>query len=776
MRSLESRFITLSLLFLLVVQIIAFLPLKYAIESQARLTIESELANSERTIQLLLEQQSSKRIDAVTEFTATTEFVNAVNSADPAHIATVLNAKSKQLNADMSLITSSQGRYNDGVDGQHVTAQFKQASRDLIAGAQQPGYASAIWVSGHTLSQLIGVAFKTANATGWLVMALPLDMNFVNQIRKDIPLHVSILVNDKLSWQVLTTSLARADADILARVVPNYINSGIKKIKLNHDEYSLQLVTLEKQTSPDAFIVVQGSITDLVFPYEELQIFVLFMTIVSCIVAIIGSITYTRQISAPLRHLSAIAQRLGTGDYSAAISMGGDKAISDLALAFKHMRDGIAHRENEIKHLAYWDTLTDFPNRVQFTDLLKKTIAATAPQQSCFVLIMDLARFKHVNDIMGHSFGDQILKRIAKRLREAFPDTQLARLGGDEFAMLLPKSTLLAAQKAAQIMLGLLEQPIIVDDQAVDLGAGIGLASYPEHALDAELLLSHAEVAMYAAKKNAGNNFKVYSPEIDGSSQQNLSLLSELRSAIHENQLRLFVQPKLALDTQQIVGVEALMRWEHPARGFLVPDQFIPFAEQTGIIHLLTRWILNKAAELCAELAANDIHLKVSVNISTHDLLDQDLPVKFADILTRHRVKTSAFCLEITESAIMNDRVRAQLTLERLHAMGVEISIDDFGTGYSSLSYLKRLPVDELKIDKSFVVDMEHNDDDRAIVKSTIDLGHNMRLRVVAEGVEDSAVMHLLTAMGCDQVQGNYIHHAIPAGEFIDWLKIRSLN
>ena len=456
--------------------------------------------------------------------------------------------------------------------------------------------------------------------------------------------------------------------------------------------------------------------------------------------------------------------------------------FKNVAHVFAIMRDGIARRENEIKRLAYWDLLTELPNRIQFTSLLRQAIAADAREtqdipdvqsNSCFVLMMDLDRFKLVNDIMGHSFGDLILKRVADRLRDALPGSQLARLGGDEFALLLPNSTLESASNAARNILMLLEQPITIEDQAVDLGAGIGIAGYPGHGDNAETLLSHAEVAMYAAKRNIGSNFIVYSPEIDHGSQQNLSLISELRSAILENQLRLYVQPKFSLNEKKVVGVEALVRWIHPTRGFLVPDNFILFAEQTGIIRLLTKWVLDKSAEFCNELSDKGIDLKISVNVSTHDLLDPDLPVKFAEILHRYNIKTSSICLEITESAIMNDPLRAQITLERLSAMGLELSIDDFGTGYSSLAYLKRLPVNELKIDKSFVLQMSRDDDDRTIVKSTIDLGHNMGMRVVAEGVETSAAMQLLTDMHCDQAQGNYINKPIPSEHFVEWLNLQ---
>ena len=478
-----------------------------------------------------------------------------------------------------------------------------------------------------------------------------------------------------------------------------------------------------------------------------------------------------------------------TGSPSApAIDVNGDG--SDSAHIFGVMRDVITRHENEIRRLAYWDSLTGLPNRVHFISKLNQAIQIanqqatllssrpeTCPSEyACYVLMMDLDRFKNINDIMGHSFGDQVLKQVATRLSVALPGAQLARLGGDEFSLLLGGVDLNTARNAAQTMLALLENPITIHEQTVDLGAGIGIAGYPEHGENAEILLSHAELAMYAAKRNLGSNYVIYRPEIDHGSQQNLSLISELRHALQHDQLCLYVQPKFGLKEKKVVGMEALIRWNHPTRGFLAPDQFIVFAEQTGIIRQLTRWILEKSALLCKEFMEKGVDLKISINVSTHDLLDPDLPRKVADILARHQVQNSSICLEITEGAIMKDPQRAQGTLEKLSAMGVQLSIDDFGTGHSSLAYLKRLPVNELKIDQSFVLQMARENDDRAIVKSTIDLGHNMGLRVVAEGVESPAVMRLLTSMRCDQVQGNYIAEPIPAEHFIEWLEKYSVH
>lgn len=785
MRSLESRIITLFILFFLGVQVAGFISLQRAQESKARSTMELELANAEQAILRLLDQQTTTLTDSVMKLASDNHFIRAVltdHSNDRRKQESVLAEHTSMLGGDMAWLVGADGRIQAATSHQ-LSAQLKKVSTDLVAHAEHQDYASALAINNHIPMQLIATLLRTTTTEVWVVMAFPLEKNLIAEIEKVTSLAATVLVKNKQHWQVVSSNLSNPQAHVLAKHIPEAISPGAKKLMMNDTEYSVQMVPLVhepvhhlSQPAAQAVVVMQGSISDMLAPYSKLQIGLIVMTLLGLILAVYGNITFVKHISQPLRQLRDIAKRLGGGDYASPIQVSGDEGIRDLAQTFVSMRDDIANREREIKRLAYWDTLTELPNRAQFIDLLKAAIdttaatASTADSQSCFVLLMDLDRFKHVNDVMGHTFGDLLLKKVAKRLSESLPDSQLARLGGDEFALLLPNSTLAAAEEAALIILTLLEHPFTIEDQAVDLGAGIGLAGYPAHGENAETLMSHAEVAMYAAKRKVGSNYTVYSTEIDRSSHENLSLLSELRTAIEQNQLRLFVQPKYSLDKRAVVGVEALMRWIHPTRGFLMPDQFIPFAEQTGIIRQLTRWMLDKSAALCAELQAKGINIKVSVNISTHDLLDQDLPVKFADILRRHRVKTGSFCLEITESAIMNDPKRAELTLDRLHVMGVELAIDDFGTGYSSLAYLKKLPVTELKIDRSFVIQMEHNEGDKKIVKSTIDLGHNMGLNVVAEGVESAAVMTMLAKMGCDQAQGNYINSPIPAEQLVSWL------
>jgi diguanylate cyclase (GGDEF)-like protein len=386
------------------------------------------------------------------------------------------------------------------------------------------------------------------------------------------------------------------------------------------------------------------------------------------------------------------------------------------------------------------------------------------------VVMLNLDRFKHVNDVLGYRFGDMMLLRVAERLSQQAVrlGDQVARLGGDEFAILLFDADVDLAEQVAHRVAAAFESAMTLEDQTVDIGAGIGVACFPQHALDADTLLGRAEVAMHGAKKRS-NGPMLYNPTIDSASSQTLSLLSELRHAVGAGELRLYLQPKIALDTSQVVGAEALVRWQHPMRGLVPPMQFIPFAEQTGFIRTLTVWVFEEAARTWLRLAEAGIELSLSINLSTRDLLDQDLPAKFDALLERLGVPARHFCLEITESAIMDDPVRALQTLERLSTLGFRLSIDDFGTGYSSLAYLKRLPVDELKIDQSFVRNMESDADDAKIVRSTIDLAHNLGLTVVAEGVETLGALGLLKDLECDEAQGYYMGKPMPSQDFAQW-------
>jgi diguanylate cyclase (GGDEF)-like protein len=388
--------------------------------------------------------------------------------------------------------------------------------------------------------------------------------------------------------------------------------------------------------------------------------------------------------------------------------------------------------------------------------------------------VIDLDRFKDVNDTLGHLAGDQLLQEVAFRLRQALraSDT-VARLGGDEFAVVLPDADAQTAMLAAQKVVEALGASLVLEDCEVAVGASVGIAVYPENGGDADTLLRCADVAMYVAKQTRGG-YALYAPYQDQSSSERLTLVGALRRAIADDELTLYYQPKVDCRSGAVAGVEALVRWQHPQQGLIPPDRFIPLAEQTGLIRPLTRWVLTSAIRQTRAWHDQGLMLSVAVNLSAHDLQDADLPRWVGELLERWNVSAEWLKLELTESALMSDPAQALEVLTALCDLGARIAIDDFGTGYSSLGYLKRLPAHEIKIDRSFVADMAAQERDQAIVRSTIDLGHNLGLAAVAEGVEDQQTLELLGGLGCDLAQGFYLSRPLPAASVAAWCLTRN--
>jgi diguanylate cyclase (GGDEF)-like protein/PAS domain S-box-containing protein len=437
------------------------------------------------------------------------------------------------------------------------------------------------------------------------------------------------------------------------------------------------------------------------------------------------------------------------------------------------MRDITERMEHiaQLKHQALHDALTGLPNRTLLADRLDQAIrTANRERKQLALVIMDLDHFKEINDSLGHENGDRVLQDVAHRMKKVLRSSDtVARLGGDEFAVLLPSTDVERASQLCAKLLYVLEQPFELDGHTFLMAASIGISLFPDHGSDVNSLMRRADVAMYVAKRSR-RGYAVYESTQDQHSLYSLSLMSDLRAAIENDQLVLCYQPVINLQTHRVSGIEALARWHHPKHGLLYPDEFIPLAEQTGLIRTLTLWVLKHATEQSREWSKAGIELRVAVNLSVRNLHDPHFPDQVADIIANGGVQLSRLRLEITETAIMSDPARALQILNHMGAMGVKISIDDYGTGYSSLSYLKQLPVDELKIDKSFVMGIIEDDNDAVIVRSTIDLAHNIGLKVVAEGVENQVVYNLLSGLHCDAAQGYYMGEAMSAAELIKWL------
>jgi diguanylate cyclase (GGDEF)-like protein len=428
--------------------------------------------------------------------------------------------------------------------------------------------------------------------------------------------------------------------------------------------------------------------------------------------------------------------------------------------------------EETIRRLMYFDALTGLPNRALLVERLQEEVAQSRSLgRPVALLLLDLDHFRQVNNTLGSENGDRVIQEVARRLTDAMGGAdQVARLRGDEFALLLPGGDATLGRQVASRLLKALAQPVMIHRLPVEVSASIGIAVAPDHGEEGETLLRRVDLAMQAAKRD-GESPVVYSAACDPYDPHRLVVLGELRRAIESDHLVLHYQPKVNLKDASVLGAEALVRWRHPKQGLLTPDRFIGLAEQGGLIKSLTGWVLNRAVTDCRAWEKQGRTLSVAVNLSARNLQDPQLADHIVRLLDEHALPPARLELELTESAVLADPKRAAETLERLDQSGVALAIDDFGTGYASLAYLRKLPVSQLKIDKSFVMAMARNEEDSVIVRSASDLGHNLGLKVVAEGVEDKPTWDLLGQFGCDAAQGFYMARPMPAADLAGWLQ-----
>jgi len=426
----------------------------------------------------------------------------------------------------------------------------------------------------------------------------------------------------------------------------------------------------------------------------------------------------------------------------------------------------------QLQHLAMHDTLTGLPNRTLLNDRIERILFdAKRHQQSFALFLIDLDRFKEINDTLGHQFGDKLLKVVSVRLKESVRiNDSIARLGGDEFAVLLPHTDYKGAELCANRILYAMSKPFVIDNITTESKASIGISIFPEHAQEADELMKYADIAMYQAKQSQ-SGFALYDPEQNKHSVRRLRLMSDLRDTVKNQNIHLAYQPVVDTSSRDLAYVEALARWNHPELGGIPPDEFISMAEQMGLINVLTMQILDQSLKDLVRWNKQGYDFGVSVNLSVYSLQNLSLPDDIQALLQMHGVAAEKIQLEITETALMQDLARAGKILNALSELGVQLAIDDFGTGFSSLNYLKKLPVDALKIDRSFISDMCTDQTDRAVVKTVIELGHNLDCQVVAEGVEDQSTLDLLDQMSVDKLQGYFISKPIGKYDLEAWLQ-----
>lgn len=778
--SFAMRVAALFLGLLALVQIASLTAISASLGAQARSTLPERLVAGERVLKSLLDQRAQTLAEAAKLLAADFGFRDAVLSEDRETIGSVLENHGERIGATevVWLGTDFSLRASAG-SGIHA-AQFGPAAAALASTATRAGSASGLMLVQGRPHQIVLVPMKAPVLVGWVAMGFPIDAQLGSDLQALSALNLTLLARAEGSgaWSVVQSTLDEAAARQLAAQDWRAQPSQMAEVRAGDESLGVRPRWLRSLGAGDGdggaavLALVSLSIDEAARTPQRLQLALLLITLMAVGVFAIGSLYTATRVTTPLRELAGAAEQLGNGDYDTPVR-GAERSdeLGELAQSFERMRVSVAEKQAQILKLAYWDSLTGLPNRVQFGDAVQQAITSADPRRRPLaVLMLDLDRFKNINAKLGYAVGDRLLQAAAERLaRQVLREGDLvARRSGDEFAVLLRDATPELAASVAQRIARAFEQPLSLDDNRLDLTVGVGIACWPLHADAADTLINRAEMAMYAAKKRHAGP-QMYEPAMDDSSAQSLSLLSDLREAIVRHELRLHLQPKLALATGAVAGAEALVRWQHPVRGMIPPGQFIPFAEQTGFIRQLTLWVFEACAKAWRELHAEGADMVLSVNLSARDLFDSDLPAKLESLLLQHRVPAEAFCLEITESAIMDDPERALGTLKRLALMGFKLSIDDFGSGMSSYGYLKLLPVDELKIDMVFVRNMDRDPVDVKLVRSMIELAHNLGLSVVAEGVENAKIWDQLRELNCDQAQGYHMGKPMPLDEFVAW-------
>jgi len=744
----------------------------------ARAAIDEGLAVGERVFERLLEQNSRQLTQAADILSLDFAFRQAVATRDLRTTESVLANHGARIGADLIVLLSLDGKViADTLNAKLANQPFRFPW--LIETAEREGRAAGMVVSDGQLYQLVLVPVRAPEPIAWAAFGFLVRDRLDKELQSLTRLNVSFFgkAPGEADWVALDSTLPPAQLEAERRGLGSDADRTKHSVTIESalGEYRTLVMPLPQRGEVAIVATLAQSVDEVLAPYRRLKTILLLLGAAALAISAIGGVLIARGITRPIHALANMSQRIEEGDFTEgdftdAVDVRGKDEIAELARRFDRMRKGLAAREEKIISLAYRDPLTDLPNRILFSDRLGVAMeVARRERRPLAVLLLDLDRFKQINDTLGHHTGDQVLQQTAKRLRELVRKSDtIARLGGDEFIILVGDCGVEEAKEIAQKILKALDEPIIIGEHALDVRASIGIAGYPADSEDPDVLMRHADLAMYAAKR--GNlGLAAYEAAHGRYRMEQLSLLSDLRRAIENEELRLVFQPKIDLRTGEAVGAEALIRWKHPKRGFVPPDDFIGFAETTGFIKSITRWVIEAAAAQCARWKAHGMSLQLVINISEQDLLDPGMPDAVLDALQRNEISTRHLGLEITERGVMHDQAAAIAVLKRLRSLEIDLSIDDFGTGQSSLAYVRQLPVTELKIDRSFVRNLVQDEKDRAIVLSVIELAHNLALTVVAEGVEDRNTLEVLRELGCDIVQGYVFAKPLAEKEFRDW-------
>jgi diguanylate cyclase len=752
LRSFRSRILGLVLGLVTLVLTAAIVAIAVKARAEVEKQVAVQLRTAADTAREVLRFRGNRLAIAVEVLSADYGFKEAVSSGDAATLETAVENQRARINADLAIVLSPDGRplANPLVP---VSAGAMSELRDLIAGDTDGEILQVYWLIDGRPYQLVLSPVLAPEPIGWAAMGFALDGRVEKEMSRLLGVDVSFAAGS-----------AAAD---FPEATPISVTRGNDRL--------LTFTNPIRSANGPLTLVLQRSLASALRPYDDVKNYMIAIGALLLAAAMVLAVLLARSAIKPVEDLTKAAQRLEGGDYSKDIPLAGTTELRGLAGAFNAMRAAVSDREATILHQANHDSLTGLPTRQRICAILDGVLEqAGRTGQGVTVCLIEIQQFQDIIGSFGHAAGDEVLLEIAGRLtaREGAPG-HVGRIGSDQFLAILESVDRAHAVPRAGVIVERLRGSFDYSDVSFQLETRVGLVTFPDDGSNAAELLQRADLALYRGKE-AGAAVATYLPGDDSDQRKRLSILGELRRAIGADELELHYQPKVAAATGELVGCEALVRWLHPTQGFIAPNEFIPHAERSGAIRLLTAWVVSRALQDQRSWQQAGIALDVSINVSPVDLADPGFADKIADLLAQTGADPGRVVLEVTESGAMRDLPATLRMMEQLRVLGIRFSIDDFGTGYSSLAHLKRLPVDEVKIDRSFIKELEAQLDEDVIVRSTINLGHALNLKVVAEGVEIAASLRTLTQLGCDLIQGYFIAKPMPAKAFIEWAMTRA--
>lgn len=750
-------------------QLAGLLTMQVAVKRGVDRQLADSLEVGARVWERLHEARQRQLLERVAVLAEDFGFRQAIATQDGPTLESLLESASSRINAPFGLIL--------GVDGR-VLAQRLPAGMTLppaglsqrVEEARSLGWSLGVIALGEEAVSYAMVPVFAPDLVGWMAMGQAFGAGESDEIAEVTGLEPALLVLVGGQWR---TAHGRwtpdaADDKALREDAPKHL----LKADDGRSNPAMALRVSAAEGTP-IYLVLSAGRERAMTPYKSLQSQVLWLSLVAALLAMGAAFFVGRRVSGPVGALARAAERIRGGEYTTRLEVAGADEFTTLAEAFNAMQEGIAERERRIVHQADHDALTTLPNRERALAVLHARLQDPGLAAGALAMI-DLRRFREVNDLLGHRHGDLALVEVARRLQSTVRDDDLvARLGGDEFLVALWGADAKAATMRAEALVAVLGAPMEIDGAPLQIDVDLGLVPFQRddagHLPDARTLFRRVEIANDLAKRE-GRSIGLYREGLDEQHLRQLAIVGELRGAIDDGQFSLHYQPKVDIATRQVRHAEALLRWTHPTLGRIGPDEFIPLAERSGLIGVLTHWVVDRA---CADMAgwrSQGIDVGIAVNLSAVDLANTGLGMMVLECIRRHGVPAAQIIVEVTESAVLADLPRAIATLNALRLEGLRVSIDDFGTGQSSLGQLKHLPADELKIDKSFVLQLTAGGEDERIVQSIVQLGHALGLKVVAEGVETQAGLDVLARLHCDVAQGYHFSRPLPVEALLVWL------